>query len=214
MQGRAGETCLASYDAERRDHIASMINLSQRLGQIVMTASPGKAWLRDRLFDLVGLVPPLRDYIAEMRFKPLPRCRQGLFIGAGEAGRRSLVGALLPQPRVTTSAGDELLLDDVLGVGFSVLDVGGQTGFDSLTHPFWARCGATRVVVRSSSETEQAVVGTVVRETEALLATSCAAHRGELLLVRPDRYVACAFKPRDADQVAATYAALLGAAPA
>lgn len=211
IRGLAGAGCLASYEAERRAHVASMIDLSERLGRIVMTASPGRAWLRDRLFDLVGLIPPLRDYIAEMRFKPLPRCRQGLFIGAAEAARDSLVGAMLPQPRVTTLEGRELLLDDVLGSGFSVLDVGAGLGFAALTHDFWARCGATRIAIARDAGPVPRYDGAdaVVHEVGTLLSADCAAHRGRLLLVRPDRYVACAFAPDDADEVADAYARLL-----
>ena len=71
-----------------------------------------------------SIVPSLKRYVLEMRFKPMPRYEQGAVVHTvvPRAGRTdSPVGTLFVQPRVDTREQQNVLLDDVLGGWFAVL---------------------------------------------------------------------------------------------
>ena len=96
LQGRAGAELLGTYEAERRPHAQATIDLSVRLGSVVMTTSVSRARARDVIVRAASKVPSLRRLIEEMRFFPRQRYTEGLVVD-GDA--HELVGRALPQPR-------------------------------------------------------------------------------------------------------------------
>jgi 3-(3-hydroxy-phenyl)propionate hydroxylase len=126
-----------------------------------------------------------------MKFKPPPRFVDGFLLPDGSGKKHTLVGKLFPQPKVLTRDRRELLLDEVLGEGFSVLvrSRRGAAALAALKGSPW-RDLAARIVVMgegASQEPEESGV-THVRELGSAnpRLTRFADH---VILLRPDRYV-------------------------
>ena len=211
LRGLAGPALLDSYEAERRDHTWQMIHLALRMGRVMSPPS----WLHGALtqagFRALNLVPPARDYVAQMKYKPPPRFHDGFLVPDGR-GRHSLVGRMLPQPTVRTADGRTVLLDEVLGAGFCLLLRGAPEEFGSLRHPVWDALGARRVAVLPLSGAVAGAAGVeVVTETGDALGAALSRYAGHALLLRPDRYVAAAVPLAGPDAAADAVAALLAA---
>ncbi len=121
VNGQAGDGLLDTYDAERRKHARAMIDLSTMVGRVISPTNRRVAALRDRVIRAASVVPTLKRYILEMRFKPMPRYEQGAIAHVEPRSTTSPTGTLFIQPRVDTRAAQNLLFDDVLGPGFAVL---------------------------------------------------------------------------------------------
>jgi 3-(3-hydroxy-phenyl)propionate hydroxylase len=119
--GRSDPLLLDTYELERRDHAAAMTDLSTLVGRVISVTSTPIAAARDLLLRTAGLVPWVKRYFVEMRFKPRPAFTKGAFVITDASGERSTVGTMFMQPRVSTRDCDDVLLDDVLGYRFAVL---------------------------------------------------------------------------------------------
>ncbi|NJP97082.1 bifunctional 3-(3-hydroxy-phenyl)propionate/3-hydroxycinnamic acid hydroxylase [Nonomuraea sp. FMUSA5-5] len=197
--GRCDPSLLDTYELERRPHATATVALSQRLGQVVMTTSRPRAWLRDMMIRAIRLTGPGRRYLAEMRFRPRAVHRQGVVSGNGD-----LVGTLLPQPCVlVASSARPVLLDEVLGAGFALLGV-------DVTAAEWDRVAsllpADRLVTcvdvvlderlpRPSDERQS------VADADGRLQAALGMARGHFVLVRPDRYLGAVFTAERAGPV-------------
>lgn len=80
VKGQAAPSLLDSYEQERRSHARSMIHLSEVAGDIFAPESHTAAKVRDTLMLAMNAVPPVKQYFAEMRFKPMPRYEQGVVL--------------------------------------------------------------------------------------------------------------------------------------
>ena len=185
--GRLGPGLLASYEPERRDHAGSMIRFALNMGRALAPPNRIAAFALVNGFRILSLFPRARDYIAQMKFKPPPRFSQGFIVPDGESARRTLVGRLFPQPRVRTSDGRELRLDDVLGTGFAVLVRSPRAAevLPRLKQAPWRDLSA-RVVVIGQGTFEDAVSVRELGTPDPRLARLA----DHIILLRPDRYVA------------------------
>jgi 3-(3-hydroxy-phenyl)propionate hydroxylase len=195
LRKQLGENILATYESERRDHAWSMVRLAMTMGFVMAPHSRLKALTTRAAFRLAALVPPLRDWLAQMRFKPVPRLTQGFFLGT-PLGQK-LAGTMFPQPFVEHD-GKPVRLDDILGAGFAVLSYGAEP--DALARQ-----------ARTLAEKLQAnVVGCLPRSMAFAakpLAVMVRDQSGEigallqerptLVVLRPDRYVAAVFTAGD-----------------
>jgi 3-(3-hydroxy-phenyl)propionate hydroxylase len=120
VNGRADDKLLDTYDVERRKHARAMIDLSTMVGRVISPTNRRVAGARDLLVRSASIVPTLKRYVLEMRFKPMPRYEQGAVVHSGPHRADSPVGTLFIQPRVDTRTQQNILLDDVLGPGFAV----------------------------------------------------------------------------------------------
>jgi 3-(3-hydroxy-phenyl)propionate hydroxylase len=176
-QKRLGAGLLASYEPERRGHAASMIDFALNMGRALAPPNAFAAFALVNGFRLLSLFPKARDYIAQMKFKPPPRFTQGFIVPGRESARRTLVGRLLPQPKVIAPDGGEMLLDELLGPGFAVLvrSQRAETVLPHLQGAPWRDLDA-RIVA-------------MPREVAAP-DPRLARFSDHVLLLRPDRYVA------------------------
>ena len=218
-RGEAGAGLLESYPSERRGHAWQMIQLALGMGWIMRPRTRLSAWMVQTGFRLLGLAPPVRDYFAQMRFKPKPRFTAGFLIPGRGAARR-LAGRLFPQPHVTTADGRRVLLDEVLGNRFALLaftsDPGGAFGgtfggaFGEAAHPVWERLGVLRVAVIAPGASVVPMEGvTTVTDDEGVVAAALARLPGHLILLRPDRYVAACVPIRHTERLVEAVTALL-----
>ncbi len=147
LQGACGDELLDTYDLERRDHAKAMVDLSLTMGKVIKPTDRRVAFARDIAARAMNVSPQVKNYFADMRFKPMPRYGRGVVVDqetleAGTAARKisskrvpklipvrnalnknSPVGAQFIQPNVWHD-GAEKLLDDALGYNFTVFSWG------------------------------------------------------------------------------------------
>jgi len=134
LTGLCGDALLDTYDAERRDHAKAMIDINMTAGAI-MKCGPVTGKVRDLVARMLNVVPSVKSYFTELRFKPMPRYDRGVVVDQNELtpGRAALalvqrgipvvdapratspVGAQFIQPRVNAAGASDVLLDEVLG---------------------------------------------------------------------------------------------------
>ncbi|MEU5262239.1 bifunctional 3-(3-hydroxy-phenyl)propionate/3-hydroxycinnamic acid hydroxylase [Amycolatopsis sp. NPDC021455] len=197
VRDQADHALFRTYDRERRPHARAMIDLSTTLGRILSPTRRSLARARDWFLRAASLAPAVKRWVLEMRFKPVPHYRDGFVVPVdpGVPG----VGRMFVQPRVETVMGDQLRLDDVLGPWFAVV------GFecDPLAGLGDAELAAVRVfrprvvkIVESRAGrrhhrqpcTDRDTV--VVEDVHNQLRPWFQARGRNVVLVRPDRYVA------------------------
>lgn len=211
VAGRLGRSVLDTYEVERRDHVRQMIQLAVRMGRIMRPANKLSGWLTQISFRALAVWPRARDYFGEMKYKPQPHFARGFLISEPLVGKRTLVGRLLPQPRVRC-AGGSVLLDELLGRGFALLCH--ATHVEALVefarHPAWRTLDIRSIAVAPAGASPRRVgnVEVVVDET-GLFLSQLTRYRDRVLLVRPDRYVAASFDIADPDHAARSLENLL-----
>jgi 3-(3-hydroxy-phenyl)propionate hydroxylase len=196
VNGYAEDALLDTYDVERRKHARAMIDLSTMVGRVISPTNGRVAAVRDLVVRSASIVPSLKRYVLEMRFKPMPRYEQGAVVHAEPRRADSPVGTLFIQPRVDTREQQNVLLDDVLGNGFAVLcwnnnprEILGATAFAN-----WKALGARFVAARPLSQLHWAghddpdvlVVGDRCGDLKAWFDV----HHESVLFLRPDSCIA------------------------
>ncbi|MFN3001697.1 bifunctional 3-(3-hydroxy-phenyl)propionate/3-hydroxycinnamic acid hydroxylase [Mycolicibacterium wolinskyi] len=196
VNGHAGDALLDSYDTERRKHARAMIDLSTMVGRVISPTNRRVAALRDKVIRGASVVPTLKRYVLEMRFKPMPRYDQGAVYHAKPPTPTAPAGTLFIQPRVDTRTQSNVLLDDVIGPGFAVLcwnnnprTLLGAEAFDR-----WKALGASFIAARPSTQLhwpghdDPEVV--IVGDRTGALKGWFDAHTESVLVLRPDRCIA------------------------
>jgi 3-(3-hydroxy-phenyl)propionate hydroxylase len=196
VTGRAEDRLLDTYDIERRKHARAMIDLSTMVGRVISPTDRRIATARDLLVRSASIVPSLKRYVLEMRFKPMPRYEQGAVVHPSPRRADSPVGTLFIQPRVDTRTEQDALLDDVLGDWFAVLcwnnnprKILGDTAFAK-----WKALGARFVALRpvtqlhwtGHDDPDVVVVGDRGGAVKSWFDT----HQESVLFLRPDRCIA------------------------
>jgi 3-(3-hydroxy-phenyl)propionate hydroxylase len=208
---------VASYEAERRKPIVEMIDYAVALGAIVMPTGR----FDDRTIEVISAALAGKSPKGGgVSLGPRPQAiyDDGWLRRGTGAPDRDHVGRPLPQPMVRTSDGSVCRLDDVLGPGFAVVGVGGETGaaLGRLDQPVWDRLGIRRVLVAAADAVAAGAGQVTVVELDDDRHSRLSALSGHLLVVRPDRFVAAqcpAARPEDlAGRVAGLVAGELAAA--
>lgn len=203
LSGGAGDELLDTYESERRPHAQAMIDLSVRLGRVVMTTDRRRALVRDGLVGVAMRTRWGRRYFGEMRYRPRTHVQSGVVVQLSHAGDERLVGLPLPQPQVLHGRAHQLTrLDEVLGNGWSTLGV-------DVTEAQWAEAAATGLVtgvevdvVLDDRAARDGTARVAIADADGRLDALVADLRGRFVLVRPDRVVAATFLPDRAGQVA------------
>jgi len=196
VTGRADDRLLDTYDAERRKHARAMIDLSTMVGRVISPTDRRVATARDLLVRSASIVPSLKRYVLEMRFKPMPRYEQGAVVHDQPRREDSPVGTLFVQPRVDTRSQQNVLFDDVVGPWFTVLCWNNNPrkilGDEAFTH--WKALGACFVAARPLTQLhwtghdDPDVV--IVGDPTGGLKSWFDAHQESVLFLRPDRCIA------------------------
>ncbi|MEM1285763.1 MAG: bifunctional 3-(3-hydroxy-phenyl)propionate/3-hydroxycinnamic acid hydroxylase [Pseudomonadota bacterium] len=205
VKGVAGPNLLDSYEEERREPAWSMIQLAVAMGQVVMPRDAAQAQLRDALVLALAPFPSARDFLIDMKFKPRPRYEKGFFLDLHNPQfEGSMVGDMAPQPVVDLDHGQSAV-DELLGPGFALVaqSLEGETALAEADHPLWNALDARRLTVDLTKPLARG-------ETRARAWRS---HRDQVLLIRPDRYVAAAMNPKDLDKAAGRLQAQLHSQP-
>jgi 3-(3-hydroxy-phenyl)propionate hydroxylase len=205
--GSCGDALLETFDTERREHAGAMIALSNTTGKILSVRNPVIAALRDAFTYAANLAPPVKNYFLEMRYKPMPRYKQGaLDYGPRGFHRDSPVGRMFIQPLVTTADGQTVKLDDVIGRDFALLAWGTDPGY-WLSAP--ARDSLRRLgtrVITAVPETQRAYEAarlegvTVIGDAQGRLKKWFSGQPDGVIFLRPDRFVAATCIPQDLNE--------------
>ncbi|KDF01333.1 3-(3-hydroxyphenyl)propionate hydroxylase [Mycolicibacterium aromaticivorans JS19b1 = JCM 16368] len=196
VKGRARDALLDSYDVERRKHARAMIDLSTTVGKVISPTNSRVAAARDVVVRAASLVPTLKRYVLEMRFKPMPRYDHGAVVHSEPRSPSSAVGTLFIQPRVDTRDNQNVLLDDVIGPWFAFVcwsnnprQLLGEKDFAA-----WKSLGAVFVALRpitqlhwtGHDDPDVIVVGDRTGALKAWFDT----HEESVMFLRPDRCIA------------------------
>ncbi len=76
--------------------------------------------VRDLVFRAVQRIPGGRDYVLQMKYKPMPRYTQGVVVGVVPSDKNDPVGRMFVQPDVEVN-GQRMRLDDTLGPWFAIV---------------------------------------------------------------------------------------------
>lgn len=218
VSGRGGDGLLDTYDAERRKHARAMIDLSTMVGRVISPTNRRVATLRDGIIRAASAVPTLKRYVLEMRFKPMPRYDQGAIahVDGQPRSATSPTGTLFIQPRVDTRDGQNQLLDDVIGPGFTVLAWNNDPRrlLGDLAFARWKALGARFVAVRPLTQLhwtghdDPDVV--IVGDRTGALKSWFDAHAESVLFLRPDRCIAGSCIAQLAPELSASLFEVLG----
>ncbi len=187
-QGRAPLSMLDSYDTERRPHARSIINLARLMGALVMPRNRATALFVHGLMGLLHRVPLTRSLFEDLKIKPPPRFRHGLF-RHGRGGARLVRGGQLPQGWLRRVAGTPTLLsDDYLGNTLTLVGFGCDPAaqLDPQLQAAWRAAGGQIVAVRHRGQAE---LGGGAWEDLSDALVPGAAPVGWVATVRPDRVV-------------------------
>lgn len=169
--------------------------------------------LRNKVFRGVQRIPGGRDYILQMKYKPVPRYTDGFVLPDTDAHKSPLVGRAFPQPLVQTLDGTRLRLDDVLGSRIAIIGVVGGV-VEALSPEVVRRLAAHNAVViqahvpssyrrkgqfdpASRVAESQIPVIDVYDHEGGLRDLYLATPADEVYVVRPDRYVAAVSSVQD-----------------
>lgn len=204
VHGKAADAVLDSYESERRPHAQATIGLSVRLGSVVMTTSARAAAHRDAAARAALATADGRAFFEEMRYRPQARYGTGLVVSSSELDGADLIGTAPGQPLVfDTGRRRPLRLDDALGDGWSILGVAvesvrwdGVRALSELTE-------AVRWQVPLSDDSLPAPVDSagVLLDLDGGMYREFEPFRGCFVLLRPDRFIAAAWRPEDSAAV-------------
>lgn len=122
VQGKADPKILDTYEQERQHHAEQMVKFATGIGKFYAPYSYFTEYFRKAFFWLVQRLPSMRDYILQMKFKPLPHYERGI-VDHSNAGGKSMVGRMMVQPRVADAEDRAMLLDDAIGKGFAIIGI-------------------------------------------------------------------------------------------
>lgn len=200
VNGQADDALLDSYDSERRKHARAMIDLSTLVGRVISPTNRKIAMVRDKLIRGASVVPALKRYVLEMRFKPMPRYDQGAVYHPKPPTADSPTGTLFIQPRVDTREQAGVLLDDVIGLNFAVLcwNNNPRALLGEQAYARWKALGARFIAARPQTQLfwtghdadadDGSVV--IVGDRTGALKSWFDVHAESVLVLRPDRCIA------------------------
>ncbi len=186
LRGEAGEEILDTYEIERAPIVRKMVEVSRRLGSIIMPTSKIGAALRDSIFACLNLSSRFRAFIGRGGIVPPPAIFRSALTGAG---RDALIGQMMPQPTVSSAQArvplDQLLSCHqwmVLGLGVDPASMLSKRDLAILD-----RLGARFVCLNGVSKNAKTVS---VQCDDPAFADWAKRHDVRGVLVRPDRFIA------------------------
>ena len=208
LQGRLKPELLSSYHDERHAHAKAMIDLADLFGSVLSQRNRLIAWARDRFFLSIKNIPRVRDYVLQMKFKPMPRFVKGIVQDSGDARRDELVGRMFIQPNVEHQAGRTQRLDDVVGPRFALLSwrsdalagapVGLRAQLERLGCDHYVADRSRSAANEVSSRGLMQATGTRIEDVDNTLHFWFQSKNVDWVLIRPDRFIAAAGKVGDA----------------
>ena len=103
LNGQASEEILDTYEVERAPVVRRMVEVSRRLGSIIMPTNRAIAAARDSVFACLNLSRRFRAFISRGGVVPPPAIHCSALTAGG---KDALIGQMAPQPTVKSSLGE------------------------------------------------------------------------------------------------------------
>ncbi|MGO1543661.1 MAG: FAD-dependent monooxygenase [Gulosibacter sp.] len=205
LHGKAPQRILNTYETERFDHAWQTIQLSEKLGRVVMTTSSRIAAVRDRAVRSALESPTGRAYFEFMQYRPIAQLTAGLI----HPGDHDAIGRQLGQPRAfnaqTRSVG---LLDEFVGTGWALFRVTSARSNheypDAWPEPlveFTQTTGIRCFDVPIDEVFPHSEHGTTLIDVDTKLIDEFSPLANHYALVRPDHVIAAVWSDDDAETV-------------
>lgn len=206
IQGKASPELLDSYQIERKDHAKAMIDLSVMAGHVLAPPKKWQGFVRDGIAYALNYIKPIKQYLLEMRFKPMPQYHDGVLIPNTQ--KNSPVGKMFIQPKVQLVTGEHVLLDEVIGNDFAILawGVDPQWGLSAASMQQWKKLGVKFIqvlpAIQLQNEKRKQYDGVIcVGDIGTEIRTWFGRTNDSMVILRPDRFVAALAIPQSADQI-------------
>ena len=206
VQGKAGSELLDSYQIERKDHAKAMIDLSVMAGHVLAPPKKWQGFVRDGIAYALNYIKPIKQYLLEMRFKPMPKYNDGALVK--DNSKDSPVGKMFIQPHVQLENGQTVLLDEVIGNDFAIIawGVDPKWGINDANMKVWQSLGVKFIqvlpAVQLGNEKRQIHDGVI---TIGDIGTDIRSWFGKtdqaMVILRPDRFVAALAIPQTMNTV-------------
>ena len=204
---------LPTYGAERRGHARALVELATTLGKVYGPKTMLGEKVRSYGLRAMSRVPGTRDYLLQMKFKPMPFYAEGIVL---DPAPKAPVGRMFIQPDVELPGGVRVKLDEAAGDWFAVIGI----NTDPLDHldeeqaAYWRNLGARFLRVnrsRAGQHLLQAGSETVLLDdVQGGFRDWCRGHGNrEILVLRPDRYLAATSSAAGANDMTRRFSAVL-----
>ena len=100
LRDEANEDILDTYEIERAPIVRKMVEVSRRLGSVIMPTSRIATATRDSIFACLNLSSRFRAFIGRGGVVPPPAISRSALTGSG---RDALIGQMMPQPTVSAA---------------------------------------------------------------------------------------------------------------
>lgn len=206
VKGKAGPELLDSYQIERKDHAKAMIDLSVMAGHVLAPPKKWQGFVRDGIAYALNYIKPIKQYLLEMRFKPMPQYHDGVLIQ--NKLKNSPVGKMFIQPKVELVSGEQVLLDEIIGNDFAILawGVDPQWGLSESSLQQWKKLGVKFIqvlpAVQLQNEKRKQFDGVIcVGDIGTEIRSWFGRTNDSMVILRPDRFVAALAIPQSVDQI-------------
>lgn len=216
VKGVAGPELLDSYQIERKDHAKAMIDLSVMAGNVLAPPKKWHGFVRDSISYVLNYIKPIKQYLLEMRFKPMPKYNDGALLV--DQNKNSPVGKMFIQPQVKLENDETVLLDDVIGNDFAIIawGVDPKWGLTQDNIQKWQKLGVKFIqvlpAVQLGNENRKQFEGVI---TIGDIGTELRSWFGNtdqsMVVLRPDRFVAALAIPQSMNAVSTALFAKLHA---
>ena len=209
LNGQAQGAILDTYEVERAPVVRHIVEVSRRLGAVIMPTNLLIAAARDLLFAGLNLSGRFCAFIGRAGFLPPPRVRQSALT---VRGRDPLIGQMMPQPEVGP-ADQRALLDThltchqwlVLGAGVDPVSQVSPHDLQILD------CLRARFLCLNGSAKDARTSDDVC--ADPAFEAWAKRHRVRAVLVRPDRFIAARLDPNADLSVLAPFSAASASRP-
>ena len=209
----ADPAVLESYGQERRGHARALVELATMLGRVYGPKTLAGEKLRSYGLRAMQRIPATRDYLLQMKFKPMPFYEQGIVLAPSP---KEPVGRMFIQPDVELPSGQRVKLDEAAGEWFALIGVNTDPveHLDEESLRYWRSLGARFLRVnrsRAGEHMRRAASETVILDDVQGGFRDWARGRAdrEIVLVRPDRYLAATCSRSEANAMTRRFMSVL-----
>ena len=204
LEGYSSDSLFDTYGQERKPHVQEMMQRAIRFGAIAQTQNPIIARLRNFVFRVLHLIPIVSKKLKDVRV-PLPPIKTGILANTIDPSQ-STAGQLFVQAEIATSIREKIPLDDILGHHFAIVSF--NQNLTSLisdeAEAFWNNRNTQFVNVISAHCAELETTNSTttsgkitVVDIHDQLRIWFSQQRGNVAIIRPDRYVYGVYRPEE-----------------
>lgn len=206
VEGKSGPELLDSYQVERKDHAKAMIDLSVMAGHVLAPPKVWQGFVRDRIAYALNYIKPIKQYLLEMRFKPMPKYADGVLIK--DSNKNSPIGKMFIQPQVKLESGETVLLDEVIANDFAIIawGVDPKWGINDATMQKWQTLGVKFIQVlpevQMDNPQRKKLDGVItIGDMGIDIRTWFGKTTQSIVILRPDRFVAALAIPQTLNSI-------------